>query len=228
VDGSQMTPVKDTVGPLDVRIQLDDGEDTSNEFLLQVNVRALFSPPVFTTSPPMEAIVSRVYFYVADATDPDEGDTLTFRATTLPDWLDFNPELRLLGGNPSIEDTGLVWVGIEVTDGRFSVEQLYQLEVKLSTGIQGNSVLSEGTGPGIIESVYPVPANDQLCLSLASREQYHIQLIDISGQIVHELRIQNNIKFPVIIDVARYRKGVYYIRVSDGKMYDSRKILILH
>ena len=80
----------------------------------------------------------------------------------------------------------------------------------------------------VIENVYPVPVNDQLCLSLSGQGKYHVQLIDISGRVVHEFRIQDNIKSLVIIDVARCRAGVYYIRVSDGTTYDSRKIIIVH
>ncbi|MFO7932720.1 MAG: GDSL-type esterase/lipase family protein [Bacteroidales bacterium] len=226
VNDNRITPIKDTVGPVDVKIQLDDGEDTSNEFLLQVDVLAPFSPPVFTTTPPMEAIVKKGYFYVVGATDPDEGDTLTYRATTLPDWLDFNPELKLLGGNPSIEDTGLVWVGLEVTDGRYSVEQLYQLEVKLSTGIADPASLQQ-SGTGLIENVYPVPVRDQLYLFLVDHAPYQIQLIDISGRIVHDLNIQNSIGSPVMIDMAKNLPGVYYLRVSDGMRYESRKIMVV-
>ena len=226
VNGNQITPIKDTVGPVDVKIQLNDREDISNEFLLHVDVLAPFSPPEFTTTPPMEAIVNKGYFYVASATDPDEGDTLTFRTTTLPDWLDFNPELKLLGGNPSVEDTGLVWVGLEVTDGRYSVEQLYQLEVKLSTGIEDPASLQQSR-TGLIENVYPVPVRDQLYLFLVNHAPYQIQLIDISGRIVQDRSIQSYVGFPVIIDVAKYLPGVYYLRVSDGKRYESRKIMVV-
>ncbi|MCK4746549.1 MAG: T9SS type A sorting domain-containing protein [Bacteroidales bacterium] len=223
--GNQVTPVKDTVGPIDVRIILNDGEDISEEFLLQVNVLAPFSPPKFTSEPPMQAIVDRVYFYVVHAEDPDEGDELEYSPGTLPDWLDFNTDLKLLGGNPSVGDTGIVWVGIEVTDGKFIVEQLYQLEVRLATGMIDRTV-EYSDGSGLIRQIYPVPARDIIHLSLIQGKSFTVQVLDASGKVCVSIPQRETIESKVDIDLSGYSPGVYFIRVFNGSKSDSRKVII--
>lgn len=223
--GNQFSVIKDTIGPLDIRIVLNDGTDDSEEYLYRVNVRPLFSPPVFTTTPPYEATVNKLYFYIVGAEDPDEGDELTYRATRLPDWLEFNSDLKLLGGNPSVEDTGLVWVGLEVSDGMFQVEQLYQLEVKLFTG---NEDLQHSMTHGLIRNVYPVPARDYIQVDLSGDREFQVLITDISGRIMENRTVKMVTDPSIRIELSGYRAGVYFLRVNHGNKADSRKIVVNH
>jgi len=227
VKGNQLTPFKDTIGTVEVIVMLDDGEDTSNEFSLQVDILPQFSPPRFTTTPPEEAYVNKSYFYVADATDPD-GDALSYRTTTLPDWLEFNATLKLLGGVPSVQDTGWVWVGIEVSDGRYAVEQLYRLEVKLytSAGSDKEFDIDHREGTGLIRKLYPVPAGDRIHVSLAKERGYYVQIIDISGKMLNGFSNNDHVGSEFEIDLNGFDPGVYFIRVFDEERVDTRKFVI--
>ena len=46
--------------------------------------------------------------------DPD-GDTLTWRVSGLPSWLNFNSNTRLLSGTPTTNDLGRKWINVSVT-----------------------------------------------------------------------------------------------------------------
>jgi len=225
VEGNQITPVKDTVGPVELPVVLDDGQDISGEYHLVINILPLYNPPLFTSTPPMLAIVNKPYFYVANVTDPDEGDTLSISASMLPGWLQFNPDLKLLGGNPSVIDTGTVWVGLELTDGRHVVEQLYQLEVRLYNGNEASHQLHEGI---LISSLYPVPADESLFLVPARELEYLIQVMDLSGRIITSRVAGARLGSPLHLDLSGYSPGIYTLRVYAGKDTESRKFNIRH
>jgi hypothetical protein len=225
-NGNNLTVVKDTMGIIEVAVVLDDGQDYSNEFLLQVNVLAAYNPPQFTTQPPKEATTGEAYFYLVDAVDPDEGDVLSYSASTLPGWLNFNEDMKLLGGSPSTEDTGKVWVGLEVTDGMFVVEQLYELEVKLYTSF-GIEHLGETQSPlRLIDKIYPVPASERIYLHLDHSGDADIQIINASGLVVLSKHHMLDPDADIRIDLEGLNPGIYFIRVSSGERTDTRKFII--
>lgn len=228
VNGNSITPVKDTSGIVELGIVLNDGEDLSEEFSFQVEILPAHNPPYFTTTPPEPAVVGSPYFYVVGATDPDEGDELNYRSTTLPSWLKFNSSLKLLGGSPSAEDTGTVWVGLEVTDGMFYVEQLYQLEVKMltSSGINGGLQETQASGSGLIRQIYPVPAGDVIHLSLYQVDNYVMQILDISGRVLIQSDTDAQNRSEMDIHLEGFKPGIYFIRVFTGKSSDSKKFMI--
>ncbi len=226
-NGNYLTVTADTTGPIDVVVTIDDGQDTSNEYTLEVNVLAAFNAPQFTTTPPTEAIAGKAYFYLVDAIDPDVEDQLTYSASTLPDWLNFNEDMKLLGGKPTLNDTGTVWVGIEVTDGVFVTEQLYQLEVRLYTsGDYATSIGGEQVSSGLIKSLYPVPAHEMIHLILENEGEVDIQIVDVSGKIMMQMRHYTDSRSDLEISLEGLNPGIYFIRVLSGESIDSRKFII--
>jgi hypothetical protein len=162
-----------------------------------------------------------------DATDPDEGDVLTFSAPSLPAWLNFNEDMKLLGGSPSTEDTGSVWVSLEVTDGMFVTEQRYQLEVKLYTSFGIDSYIGDKQARhGLIDEIFPVPARNRLHIRALSDDGLDIQIMNASGIIMisefHDVHPDSALE----INLEDLNPGIYFIRVSNGERVDSRKIII--
>ncbi len=227
VNGSNLTVLEDTTGPIEVIVQLYDGQDYSNEFTLEVNVLAAFNAPQFTTTPPQEATTGKAYFYLVDAMDPDEEDDLTYSASTLPDWLNFNEDMKLLGGNPTVDDTGTVWVGIEVTDGMFVVEQLYQLEVRLYTSSEYTTSINSGqAASGLIKTIYPVPASGLIYVVLANEGEVDIQILTATGSVIKQMHEYAHPRSDIDISLEGLKPGIYFIRVINGESIDSRKFII--
>ncbi|MEN8229378.1 MAG: putative Ig domain-containing protein [Bacteroidota bacterium] len=227
VNGSNLTVVEDTIGVIDVLVVLDDGEDISNEFYLQVKVLAAFNPPEFITTPQKEASTGKPYFYLVEAIDPDEGDVLSYSAPVLPGWLNFNEEMKLLGGSPSVEDTGLVWVVLEVSDGLFVVEQRFQLEVRLYTSSENEThIETRSAGDGLIKNIYPVPASDMLYLTLENEGEIDIQVVSSSGKSLLHMHRDIHPRSDIEIDLNGLNPGIYFIRVISGERIDSRKFII--
>lgn len=226
-NGNKLTVVTDTTGSIEVAVVLSDGQDFSNEYSLQVQVLAAFNPPQFTTIPPKDATTEDFYTYLVDAMDPDEGDVLTYSAPTLPEWLNFNEELKLLGGSPSTEDTGKTMVVLEVTDGMFVEKQEFQLEVRLYTsfGIENNIGDKRATN-GLIDKIYPVPAKNKLHLQVVNTGEIDIQIVNASGIIVSSEHHETDSESRINLDLERLEPGIYFIRVSSDERVDSRKFVI--
>ena len=226
VNGNNLTVVKDTGGIIEVPVILDDGQDASDEFLLQVNVLSAFNPPKFVSVPSTEANTGKPYFYLADAVDPDENDDLSYKATTLPEWLNFNEDMKLLGGSPTVEDTGMALVVLEVSDGMFKVEQRYQIAVRLYTSGFNTHIESKHAGSGLIKRVYPIPAREVIYLELENEGEVDIQIISVSGNIMKHMQREVHPRSNVEIDLDGLNPGIYFIRVFSGERIDSKKFII--
>jgi len=86
--------------------------------------------PVITSSPFTSVLAGQAYRYVLMATDPNAGDTISFKADSIPSWIAFAGSSGLLEGTPSASDTGACMVTLEVSDGFLSSRQTYDLFVK--------------------------------------------------------------------------------------------------
>jgi len=86
------------------------------------------SPPRFTGSPPTRVEHDLEYIHHIQVSDPD-GDPLSFTVRTLPNWLTFDPEERLLSGTPGLENLGGHRVDLEVSDGRAKDRLTFVLSV---------------------------------------------------------------------------------------------------
>ena len=131
------------------------------------------------------------------------------------------------GGKPTLNDTGTVWVGIEVTDGVFVTEQLYQLEGRLYTsGDYATSIGGEQVSSGLIKSLYPVPAHEMIHLILENEGEVDIQIVDVSGNIMMQMRHYTDPRSDLEISLEGLNPGIYFIRVLSGESIDSRKFII--
>lgn len=91
------------------------------------------SSPFFTSAPVTEAVVDTPYSYDVVAEDPNEGDTLTLTAVTVPAWLAFTDNgdgTGTLAGTPTADDVGAHDVVLEASDDAGNTSrQAFTIEV---------------------------------------------------------------------------------------------------
>ena len=127
------TPGSGDVGPLMLTVTATDplGARVSNRFSLTVSPPV--TPPPPANQPPVlsnpianqTATAGTAFSFQIPAntfSDPDPGDTLTFRATLssrqpLPSWLTFDPATRTFSGTPGAGDVGTLLIRVTVSDG---------------------------------------------------------------------------------------------------------------
>ncbi|MEY3416418.1 MAG: hypothetical protein RL060_529 [Bacteroidota bacterium] len=93
--------------------------------LLQTN-----APPIINSSPIVTGTKDISYTYTVAATDANN-DVLTYSASVLPAWLNFNPTTRLLSGTPSSQHIGKHTVTLDVSDGTVTTKQTFTVAVSL-------------------------------------------------------------------------------------------------
>jgi len=84
--------------------------------------------PTITSDAILESNVQNEYRYTLAANDND-GDTISFSASSLPDWLAFDSSTGTLSGTPTESDVGSHDITLTVTDGSVEVSQSFTLTV---------------------------------------------------------------------------------------------------
>lgn len=87
------------------------------------------TPPEFTSSPRIQAMVDRPYSYTAVANDPD-GDPVGYSLTSSPSGMTVAESTGIVTWIPTMTDLGTHVIALSVSDGRGgSAMQTFQLEV---------------------------------------------------------------------------------------------------
>ena len=128
------TPDNDDVGDHSVVITAADSSvSVTQSFTIRVaNVN---DPPTFTSTVDSieNAIQDALYSYTVEASDVDDGDSVTLEATTKPSWLSFTDngdKTGVLSGTPGNDDVGDHSVVITATDeSNVSVTQSFTITV---------------------------------------------------------------------------------------------------
>lgn len=114
------TPGQADVGTFaGIRISVFDGQQTDSLPAFDIEVRDVpNSAPTISGSPPSQVNANSFYDFRPDASDPDNGDTLTFSITGLPAWASFDSANGRLSGTPGVADVGVYNdITISVSDG---------------------------------------------------------------------------------------------------------------
>ncbi|MCC2606356.1 Ig-like domain-containing protein [Planctobacterium marinum] len=112
------TPVAANVGSYaNVVIIVSDGQNSSSLESFTITVVARNNVPTISGSPRTAITQGNDYSFTPTATDID-GDSLTFSATGLPNWLSVNSATGALTGTPDLEDVGTTGsIILTVSDG---------------------------------------------------------------------------------------------------------------
>ena len=120
-------PLNEHVGTHAVVLTVSDGFVTVNQEFT-ITVANTNDPPVFTSTPTASGIEDAEYSYTATASDIDVGDSLTYAAQALPDWLTFDG-VATISGIALNEHVGTHAVVLTVSDGFVTVNQEFTITV---------------------------------------------------------------------------------------------------
>lgn len=87
-----------------------------------------------------------------------------------------------------------------------------------------NTLPENDTDIGSSISIYPNPANNTLILEFGAISDYQIQVLDIQGKVFLTENVSGDIK---VLDISSLSEGVYFVRISDGKFVENRKLVVL-
>jgi hypothetical protein len=122
------TPGEEDIGDQHVTIRVSDGLlYTDHTFIITVSLAN--HAPTFTSDPATSVVVGDYYVYTITANDID-GDTMTYSAPLLPEWLTFYPATHEISGVPNSGDLGPHDVTVRVSDGTVSADQSFPITVQ--------------------------------------------------------------------------------------------------
>ena len=77
-------------------------------------------------------------------------------------------------------------------------------------------------------SVYPNPTNGKFTVSINNPEasDMTLELVNISGQVVYRNEVKAAYSYNEDIDASSFAKGVYYLKVNDGKGVKVEKVVV--
>lgn len=125
-NGLTVCPATDYTGVLEVNVKVNDGEDDSGVFPLEINILA--SKPVFLLPSNLEAIEDQVY---SEGIELDHYDPESFEYSVLekPEWLEFDATGKVFSGIPENSDVGLNYVVIEAVSPVATADTAFYIEV---------------------------------------------------------------------------------------------------
>jgi len=88
----------------------------------------LNQPPIIISEPVITATEDQLYSYQIEASDPN-GDTLTYSFIIKPDGMSIDRESGLISWTPANDQVGIHRVVVEISDGKQSVTQDFEVEV---------------------------------------------------------------------------------------------------
>ncbi len=95
---------------------VSDSKGETDTAKVNVDVKAVNDAPRFTSTPLTTATVGALYTYDVDATDPDEGDTLTYSLTIKPTGMTIDAATGLIEWTPTSAQAGANDVAVRVAD----------------------------------------------------------------------------------------------------------------
>ncbi len=217
-------PSRDDAGYQDVTIQVTDGEYVDDQ---NYSLQVIYSnqPPMITSVPNGQALVSQVYSYGLNATDPD-GDPIGYFAKDIPDWLSFYPDSRVLIGVPGQDHVGESLVKMGATDFLDSTYQTYVLKVTLVSGMFQFEIED-------LCRIYPNPVTQNLFIEMVDRaglvgQDLIFELYDLTGsQVFQSILVEDHTE--ISLEGIGLANGMYFYRLTDVNIRDplqSGKIVI--
>jgi hypothetical protein len=126
-----------------IRITVSDGQDSAQLASFSIVVSpAPNRAPTISGVPTTAVVAGTAYAFTPTASDPDAGDTLTFRITNQPAWAQFDAATGRLSGTPGVQHVGTT-TGIVITaDDGEATTSLAAFNVTVQAIAVGSATLS--------------------------------------------------------------------------------------
>jgi hypothetical protein len=170
------SPQQSDLGNQAVLLQIADGHGgvIQQPFTVSTIVAPPNRPPLFTSTPIVQANVDTAYTYQATALDTD-GDPLTFSVVSGPMGLTIDGSSGLVQWTPTADELGTNAVSLQVSDGRGgTATQAYSILVQQAPGNLPPFIVSTPVTTATLGQSYQYPVkaidadNDQLTYSLTT------------------------------------------------------------
>lgn len=212
VDGSGLVPTnkhQSNLSPGMYYIQLDDANG------------CIYHDSVELIEPPVIEILTELSTDATDNNSRDGSVTITASGGTPPLTYTLNP-----GGE-------LNYTGIfdDLNPGEYTVDvsdfnECDPVSSSILTVGSINSISEILLGESVY--IYPNPTSSDLYVVFesGSNDDYMMQIVNISGQVVYASEFNSNDERKQILDVSRFAKGFYFIRIYNNIGSYQKKILI--
>ena len=138
------------------------------------------SAPTISGNPPLAVIIGSNYSFTPDASDPDDGDTLTFSIQNQPAWADFDTSTGTLSGVAVLGSEGTYAnIQISVSDGELS-DSMPDFSVDVTQIALGSATLS-----------WTAPTQNTDGSPLADLDSYKIYFGNSEGSYTNQITIDN-------------------------------------
>ena len=121
-----LKPTQTEVGNHEIKLKVSDGTNETKQ-TLKITVKNVNDAPVWTSSNTITMNEKETLVHALTATDED-GDSLTYSAANLPDWITFSDNKLTL--KPKKSEIGTHTLTVNVSDGTTTVSQTITVNVK--------------------------------------------------------------------------------------------------
>lgn len=177
-----------------------------------------------------------------DPATPSSTDDVTISATITDDHTDVADLTVALfyGDSEGSEDTEVTFAQVETTEEfegtipASDAEVFYKITAsdgELTSTSTGSYSVSTGINnpDGIVSmNVYPNPSNGEFTLEMNASKAgtFNVEIINIQGQVIYQKEISQDEFYRESIDISEKARGLYYIRITDGKNMKISKIMV--
>jgi len=145
VNGADITPVTDYNGTLTVPVIVNDGTDDSVPFEITVTVNAVNDAPVLEPILPQQVIVNNQLTFTVSASDPIEGDNLTYSlGVDALAGMNIEAGTGVFTWTPADGDVGMHTVTITVTDDGTPVNESDSETASITVQPAGSPSVDQG------------------------------------------------------------------------------------
>ena len=175
-----------------------------------IHIEDVNEAPLFTSEPIIVGVEAVEYSYTIECMDVDK-DVISLVAIEKPECLsllDNGNGTWTLSGTPTIG--GLYHVLLEASDSEFTVQQKFDIEVEVVTGIELDLTAST-------VNIYPNPVADELHIDLSELkgQEISIALYNLTGSLIFKEAHQNIGKKVRMSKSLQYLRSGMYLLVLD-------------
>jgi hypothetical protein len=118
-------------------------------------------------------------------------------------------------------DAGTYFVIISTWAPPQTVDYLLNMSWESSSGVENGDLTNT-------LSVYPNPTSGKFNVSISNTEatDMTLELVNISGQVVYRNEVKAAYSYNEEIDASQFAKGVYYLKVNNGKEVKVEKVVV--